>query len=296
MPFTKIMKNKLPNFFFIGPDKAGSTWVYRALKTHPSVFLPFSKELFFFDRFYNRGWRWYLHYFKDAGPKYQVIGEVCHDYIFSQLACERIGRHLPSAKLMVCLREPVQRAFSAYLYMIKQGRVSTDFERALHQVGELIDHGCYSKHLEKYLKLFPREQIHVAIFDDLAANPQIFFDDICRFLKIKQKFLPEDMKGKTLAAAKPRFRFLSGIARSIGWQVRRLGMPNAVTAIKSSNLFNQLFYTAYSSKDKPEISPVVLNYLHNIFYPEIRKLDKMLELDLSNRWGYDIKNSSRLKI
>jgi len=281
------MKEIPPNFLFIGPDKAGSTWLYRALKKHKSVYLPYAKELFFFDRFYEKGWSWYFDFFKDAGTTHQIIGEICHDYLFSRPACERIARDLPSVKLMVCLREPAQRAFSAYLYMIKQGRVSTDFETALQQVDELIDHGCYARHLANYLQLFRREQIYVAVFDDLAANPQQFFNNICKFLSIEQISLPEDIKEKTLAAARPRSRFLAGVARSIGWQVRSLGMPNIVNRVKSSPLLNRTLYATYSHRDKPEMSPATLNHLRAVFYPEIQRLDNRLGLNLCNRWGYE---------
>ena len=280
------MKHASPNFLFIGPDKAGSTWLYRVLKTHKSVYLPHVKELFFFDRFYERGWSWYLNFFKNSEAGHQIVGEICHDYLFSRLACERIARDLPSAKLMVCLREPAQRAFSAYLYMIKQGRVSTDFETALQQVEELIDHGCYAKHLENYLHQFQREQIHVAVFDDLAAYPQQFIDDVCKFLDISPLPLAEEMKGKTLAAAKPRSRFVAGIARNIGWQVRNLGLPGIVNYIKSSSLLNRTLYTSYNDSDRPQITPATLNYLRSIFYPEIKKLDNRLGLNLCERWGY----------
>jgi hypothetical protein len=285
--FKLTMEENLPNFLFIGPDKAGSTWLFRALKKHKSVYLPYAKELFFFDRFYEKGWSWYFDFFKDAGTAHQIIGEICHDYLFSRPACERIARDIPSAKLMVCLREPSQRAFSSYLYMIKQGRVSTDFETALQQVDELIDHGYYAKHLEKYLQQFPREQIYVAIFDDLAVNPQQFFDDICKFLGIEQIPLPEDLKEKALTAAKPRSRILAGVARRIGWQVRSLGMPGVVNRIKLSPLLNRVLYDVYSHRDKPKMSPATLNHLRTVFYSEIQRLDSRLGLDLCNRWGYE---------
>lgn len=190
------MKHNLPSFLFIGPDKAGSTWLYRALKQHRSVYLPETKELFFFDRFYEKGWSWYLDFFKSVKDEQQIVGEICHDYLFSRRACERIARDIPSVKLMVCLREPVQRAFSSYLYMIKQGRVSTDFETALQLIGELIDHGFYARHLEKYLQMFSRKQIHVAVFDDLVSNPQQFLNVICGFLGIERMCLLDDMKKK----------------------------------------------------------------------------------------------------
>ena len=70
-----------PNFIYIGPDKAGSSWLHEVLLRHPQVFLSPAKDLYFFDRYYDRGIAWYLRQFDDAGPEHVVVGEVCQDYL-----------------------------------------------------------------------------------------------------------------------------------------------------------------------------------------------------------------------
>jgi hypothetical protein len=287
------MPSRLPNFLFIGPDKAGSTWLYQALKQHREVYLPHVKELFFFDRFYDRGWRWYLRFFKQAGEQHRVVGEICHDYLFSHLACQRIARDLPSVKLMVCLREPSQRAFSEYLYMIKQGLLACDFETALRQVDGLIDRGCYAKHLGYYLEHFRRDQIYVAVFDDLWADPQRFFDRICDFLGLQHASLSTELRRKVLPAAKPRLRHVAKMGRRIGWEVRRLGLPGVVEQVKDSPLLNRLLYIPYGPKERPEMSSWAREYLREVFSPELQRLDALLGAHFCIRWGYPAEGAQR---
>ncbi len=231
-----------PNFLFIGPDKSGSTWLYNALAQHEQVYVPKAKELFFFDQFYEYGWNWYSNYFAQASHLHSVVGEISHDYLFSPLACERIARDIPDVKLMVCLREPAQRAFSAYLYMVKQGRVTSDFDTAIRNIDELIDHGLYAKHLGHYLTRFKRNQIHVSVFDNLTIDPQVVFDDICDFLDIEHMLLPAELKKKRLPAARPRFRYGASVARKIGWKIRCMGLPELVGRVKRFSLLARMNY------------------------------------------------------
>lgn len=277
---------RYPNFLFIGPDKSGSTWLYEALKHHRQVFLPGVKELFFFDQFYDRGWSWYSSYFRNAGEQHRVVGEICHDYLFSPLACQRIAHDLPNVKLMVCLREPVQRAFSEYLYRFKVGDLACEFETALEEADELIDHGRYAKYLNHYLRVFRREQILVAVFDDLAANPQQFFDTLCDFLGIPRAELSGSSKERILPAAKPRFRRMARFAREVSWKLRRLGFPGVVGKIKGSSLLQRFLYSPYRSEEKPQMSPATREYLRSIFSPEVQRLDALLGTNFAARWGY----------
>lgn len=275
-----------PNFLFIGPNKAGSTWIYKVLRQHPDIYLPTVKELFFFDLFYDKGWTWYERFFEEVGAAHKIVGEVSHDYLYSYSACERIAHHLPDVKLMVCLRDPVERAFSAYLYMVRQGRINVDFERAIAEVEELIEHGRYAKHLDNYLKHFRRDQLHVAIYDDLRADPQRFVDSICDFLGVERLQLSADMKKVALPAAKPRSKYWAGLARSIGWQVRRMGLPEVTAKIKESSLLNWVLYKAYDRNDKPSISASARESLRKAFLSDVQGVDQMFGTDLGRRWGY----------
>ena len=81
---------RLPNLLYIGSDKAGSTWLYQLFRTHPEIYVPAIKDLYFFDRYYGRGFEWYASFYTGwADETYGV--EVCHDYLRSEAAAARIG-------------------------------------------------------------------------------------------------------------------------------------------------------------------------------------------------------------
>ncbi|WP_420426277.1 sulfotransferase family protein [Algiphilus sp.] len=282
----------VPNFLFIGPDKSGSTWIYQALKNHPQVFLSPVKELFFFDRYYEKGWGWYHSFFSGSGSGHDIVGEISHDYLFSELARDRIAEDIPNVKLMVCVRDPVERAFSAYLYMRKQGRVRGSFEAALESIGELVDHGLYSKHLKMYLERFPKEQIHVAVFDDLAENPQAFFSEVCGFLGIDAAALSEVAQDGALRAARPRSVLVARMARQLGWSIRSLGVPQLVTLVKESPITKQILYSEYQYGEKPRMAEGTREDLKRLFWNDVLELDALLETNLCQRWGFEGSSNS----
>ena len=130
-----------PNFLHLGPGKSGSTWLHEVLVLHPDVFLTEAKDLYFFSRYFDRGPEWYLAHFKDATHE-SVVGEVCPDYLAEPMAARRIYDTLgPDVRLMVSLRDPVERAFSSYLYAAKHGLAAPTFRQTATAKPELIDEG-----------------------------------------------------------------------------------------------------------------------------------------------------------
>jgi len=163
-----------PNFLFIGPDKSGSSWLYHVLSRHPDCFVPAAKDIYYFDRYFAKGEAWYLRHFADAPATAIAVGELSHDYLFSPLAAQRIAQSLPDVALLACLRNPIERSFSQFQYMRRSGEVGDDFWAAVQKFPKIIDNSRYLKHLRPYLTAFPRAQVHLLVFDDLAADPAAF--------------------------------------------------------------------------------------------------------------------------
>jgi len=84
------MSDLLPNFLHIGPSKSGSTWLHEVLIGHPEVYLTQAKDLYFFNRYYDRGPGWYRSQFRSVQREHKIIGEVCPDYLSCGEAPERI--------------------------------------------------------------------------------------------------------------------------------------------------------------------------------------------------------------
>lgn len=172
-----------PDFLVIGAQKGGTTWLRHHLRAHPAVSMPES-EVHFFDKahHFSNGHDWYEAHFQDAAPN-QTIGEKTPDYLWTTRdgaeghragSHERIHDLYPETKLIVVLRNPVNRAVSALNHLIRTGRISP-----LHPVDELLfgDHqataahgvlakGFYFRQLQAYLDCFDREQMLILLFED----------------------------------------------------------------------------------------------------------------------------------
>ncbi|MCW0234952.1 MAG: sulfotransferase domain-containing protein [Ferrovibrio sp.] len=185
----------MPTFMVLGAQKAGTTWLHECLQEHPAVFMPQIKELHFFsraedNRFSRRhlGFDWYLAQFSDAAGK--VAGEATPDYMFYPYVAKELHEFNPDLKLIFMLREPVDRAYSAYWMWRRHTPDLPPFEDVITRHPEFLDRGRYFTQISRFLELFPREQIFVAIYERATAHPEEFFKSLFTFLKIDPTFVP----------------------------------------------------------------------------------------------------------
>ncbi len=271
-------RRALPDFLYIGPDKSGSTWMYRMLQKHPECFVPRVKDIYFFDRYYERGLDWYASFFRDAPAEARAIGELSHDYLFSAHAVARIRRDLPRVKLFTSLRNPVERSFSQYLYMVRSGMTRGPFEEAVRQYPEIIDNSMYYKHLVRYMESFEPSRLAVFLFDELVADPRGFGRRMFEYLGLEAD-VELDFDNRVLPASRPRSVWMARLAKDGANWTRRLGVPGLVGAVKGSAAARWL-YTPYQASDKPSLSPDTRCRLLNIFRPDLERLETLIERDL----------------
>lgn len=202
----------LPNFVIIGAMKGGTTSMFQYLAAHPQVRPPFRKEIKFFDIHYAKGLGWYRAHFplrakmKDGA----VTGEATPYYLFHPLAAERMAKTLPNAKLIVMLRNPVDRAYSHYSHMRRVGREPLSFEDALasepdrlageadrivadpnystfaHGHYSYLARGRYAEQLPRWMEYFPREQILILSSENLSSDPAQAFSSTLDLLGLNQ--------------------------------------------------------------------------------------------------------------
>lgn len=183
----------LPNFLIIGAPRAGTTWIDKNLRDHPDVHMAATKEVHFFDREYERGLDYYRSFF-DGWKGQRAVGEASPGYLHGQYSRNDIPalihRHLPDVRLVACLRNPVDRLYSEYWYVrAKDPRnAGLSFEEKIAQRPEFIREGFYDEQLERYLRLFPREQLLVVFYDDLAPDPRGFLRRIHEFIGVDPLF------------------------------------------------------------------------------------------------------------
>lgn len=189
---------RLPDFLIIGVQKAGTRWLLNNLRQHPEIGMP-HQELHFFDKKaqYQKGLDWYADQFEAYEDK-KLVGEKTPDYIWVSRTDlrhhqsnihERIHQHLPNAKLVVVLRNPVDRAISAINHLLRGGYMTAKqlgdvFENTdlIEQHG-IVDMGHYERHLKAYHQLFPSEQmLHLVYERDVKSDPQNGFAKLLSFL------------------------------------------------------------------------------------------------------------------
>ena len=279
------MNTRLPNCIYIGPGKTGSTWLFEYFQLHPDVYVTPAKDLYFFDQYYERGLDWYRRQFSGAASE-KIVAEICHDYIVSELAPGRIDRDLPDVKLMMFLREPIERTFSAYLYRVKHGIYQGSFENALVDRPEVFNSSLYSSYLKKYLLHFESKDILLFDFDDLKRDPQQFAHQISDRLEITHIALPDDLLTAKLKAAKARWLPVAKGMKKAALLARKLGLVNLVAALKSSHLVRHALYKEFTNENKPRPSDATVARLRESARPSVCELDALMGTDFCKRWGY----------
>lgn len=275
---------RVPDFLYVGTSKAGSTWLFNALAVHRDVHLASSKGLYYFDQHFDRGLNWYLGQFEGA-PADAPAGEISHSYLSSPEVPERIAELNPRMKLLVCLREPVDRAFSDYLDLIKNQRYDGPFESALEKFPGLLGRGRYATHLNRYLEHFPREQMLVQLFDELKADPQGYADEVYDFLGVRWWELPPTELKSRMPAGTPRSTVLARSAKAASRAAKRVGLTGVRSRVKRSVRVRQALYRPYAD-DRPKIDPSTAARLRSEFAAEVQQLNGLLDLPVAERWGY----------
>ena len=133
-----------PDFIGLGAQKAGTSWLHACLYEHPDLYMPASKETHFFSNYYDKGTSWYEAHFRDSLP-HQRVGEFSPTYLYHPDAPKRIYSYDPRVRLIICLREPVSRALSAYHYAIQVGDLlpTLTFHDAIREQPAYLAHSCY---------------------------------------------------------------------------------------------------------------------------------------------------------
>lgn len=264
----------LPNFLYIGTSRAGSTWLYEALAAHPEIYVPGAKDIFFFDRMYDRGLHWYEGFFPKNTTQYQAIGELSHDYFHTMEYARRIKTSLPGVRLMACLREPGSQTISAYGWWCTHG----GFEGSYADFVE-TDQGYqpvnYYENLKNYFALFPSEALYITFFDKLKNSPQSFIHDIYQFLDVDANFIPPNLNQSSNAFAKPRNSLLTSFAYTAGQVVRRIGLGNLVGMIKHNPVTRALLYSPAEHNALTENDQKALTNLRarcQVWYPALEDL------------------------
>lgn len=290
------MKAKLPNFICPGAQKSGTTTFYHILKNHPEIFLPEKKEIHYFDNNVNycKGLGWYLEYFAIVNNR-KIIGEITPDYIVYDYVADRINETLgQNIKIIILLRNPVDRAYSQYNHHRQLGlETNKNFATAI-QNEKIIENinirntwydppyylskGLYYQKVKKYYDLFGRENVHIAIFEELFIQKNTNeFKKIFEFLNISplgNEFL--DIKSNRNLIPKNKKiiellkRFENTISRNRDYH-----------SMRSYSQVRKLALRLFTKKPNSLDLKFKNELLEEIFMNDIEKLAKLTQKELS---------------
>jgi Sulfotransferase domain len=207
----------MPDFLIIGTQRGGTTSLYNYLMDRPGVGPAAVKELHFFDKKFHKGSAWYRAHFPTAIQKFSVeftrkhrfvTGEASAYYLFHPHAPKRVAQLIPEVKLIVLLRNPVDRAYSQYNFEVELKRESLSFEDAIaaeegrigkereriladeryvsfdHSRFSYLARGAYVDQIRAWMEFFPREQFLILRSEDFYTNPASVLEEVSQFLHL----------------------------------------------------------------------------------------------------------------
>jgi hypothetical protein len=200
-----------PTFVCIGAQKCGTTWLFQNIRQHPDVFVSPKKELHFFNQRnnYSNGIGWYRRQFAGYSGQ-RAIGERTPNYFWTstdQREIEESGlnrdipklvhSHYPDIKLILCLRNPVDRAVSAYYHHIRMRRISPN-SRILDVKDRygIVSMGFYDVHLSRWLEVFPLDQFLILFYEDIVRNKEQTLRRVYRFIGVDDSFKPHNIEAR----------------------------------------------------------------------------------------------------
>jgi len=280
-----------PNLFIVGAPKAGTTSLYHYLNQVPEIYMSPVKEPNYFsaktvgDKHQLRPIRdkkKYLHLFeKDKNSKY--IGEASTSYLSDPEAPELIHNISPDAKILISLRDPVERAYSHYLMIKENRRTNLNFCDQLNKefaknpdinMSHLhLQVGFYSKWVKVYLETFGKNQVKILIFEEFISKPKDTIDKILKFLHLKytlNDFTPE--------VHNPYGEIKGPLARKIRSSTIAHTLSNKLLSKSNREFLKEKLI--FSKKPKPSIDEESRTKLIKYYYEDVKKLRIILKREL----------------
>jgi hypothetical protein len=273
----------LVDFVAVGAGKCGTTWLYGLMKAHGEICESRVKETLFFETYHHKGYGWYESLFQRRSG-HRTAGEVSNTYIFDPRVARRIYEYNPGMKIIVTVRNPVERALSHFLWLLRNGVPAGSFGEAIaNREYGLLERGRYFEKLAPYLELFPAAQVKVLIFEDLRRDANAYGEAFLRFVGVDPRVPAFDTAKFQLEASAPRSRIVAKALKFGATLARRMGRPWWVQAVKES-ILPSLAYRRLGAEEKPTLSASDRSRLQDYFRPDVARLSQYIGRDLDGQW------------
>ena len=298
-----------PNFFFIGGMRCGSTSLNLMLEQHPEIYMSGVKEPHYYlaQAFRNKetpspedtefletfvkGGKYrtahtYQSLFQDIGGA-KVVGESSH-YLYYGETAAAIYKDSPDARILVCLRNPVDRLFSEYLLFLRDGRETGNFADFIERYAAdfinqktrdkmkipKLDKGLQAELLKPWFKQFGRERVKTVLFDDLNQHPVETMKDIFSWLEVDADFTAQKIHAQKGGAAKAKW-MTKAMNSQTGILKRVKGLvPKTIKVKLRSAVFSRTL-------ERPEMEPETRRFLVEFYQDDVEQLSKIIRKDLT---------------
>jgi len=293
----------LPTFIGIGAPKCATTWLHNCLDAHPDIFMADVKEtnFFVFDTIEGRLDEYTAHF--EAATDAGAIGELSVSYISSDVAPERVHRHVPNAQLFASLRNPIEQTYSYYWHLQRQNFHGWDmdlvnriqsFEDALDLLPDLLlEPGFHYRNLQRWLEYFERSQLHILLLDDIKEDATAELSQLYEHTGVDSSFRPTSMRSNGRSARRgtsPRGPFAEktrqvlyhGLNRYVYHPLKRLVGQYSADRIKGALHLRRIMERLFRKEGYPDMHPDTRKRLRRVFEDDIQKLASFLDRDLSH--------------
>jgi len=289
------------NTVIIGIQKAGTTSFYNWLAQHPDIYAPArAKDFHFFsdDKYFNKGIDNLLDKYKDYKNEKIILHSGVNYSYFHSYTYQRLKEYNPDLKIIIILRNPTERAISAYNYFKRLTIENRPIEEAFNLNNEkLLDghhskanstylqHGFYSKQILALADFFPQKNIKIIFFEDILVNKKETYSEVLDFLEVDNSFRPEFTHENVSGAAKLKFVNKILWDEKIKNKIKRIFPYHKFfnNSIRSK-IFLKLNKLNTNKSKSNEIPKNLITELNSVYKEEVEQLSQLLNIDLQEKW------------
>lgn len=292
------------DFAVIGAQKSGSTYMLNSLREHPDIVMPQAEVPFFETGQYSEeAYPQFLARWKDARAD-QCLGVKRPNWLCLADVPARMARHMPDCKLIAVLRNPIERAVSGYFHYMHSGfipieDIETGMPKLLEQFDaanpgrptDVLNFGLYGAALQRWLAHFPKEQLHVVLFDQLKTDPQTMIRETFSFCGVRSDVMIEPSGERPMASmySLPRLRLramwyqsqfthVDGVAHL---KKPKITMWRKMKFVMRDQLDRWVWSHVFKSK-APKLSPELRQKLIDFYRADVEQTQTLLGCDLSH--------------
>jgi Sulfotransferase family len=303
-------QERWPNFFIVGAPRCGTTSLYSYLKEVPGVYMPRVKEPFYFSPNLVQVWRHppqgmitdkeqYLGLFKNA-KGYIAVGEASPSYLWDPDSPKLIHEAVPHARIIMLLRDPIDRAYSHYLLDMKTWAPARRSSFADHLtrggISQLeVQFGMYYEQVKRYLEIFETEQVKVIIFEEYIQHLEQTVNEVLSFLGVDYTVAVMRRKEDN-AYSVPRSPLSLWVYAFFRWLRARGINTSRIRILVGDSAILVLEKSLLKGTEKPRMEPKAVEFLRQVYYDDVIRLQSLLGRSLPWRTvlGHE-KNNKNMK-